>query len=75
MHALGGCHIFWICHKNRITRMHLVEGHARMHVPGGGTTYNRVHIFMLLCIYIYANINRFLQYIVSSWLPFHLVCV
>jgi hypothetical protein len=53
MHALGGCHIFWICHKNRITRMHLVEGHARMHVPGGGTTYNRVHIFMLLCIHIY----------------------
>jgi hypothetical protein len=28
-----------------------------MHVPRGGTTYNRVHIFMSLCIYIYANIN------------------
>jgi hypothetical protein len=41
-------------------------GHACMHVFGGGTTYNRVHIFMLLCIHIYANINNFLGYIVSS---------
>jgi hypothetical protein len=25
--------------------MQLVEGRACMHVPGGGTTYNCVHIF------------------------------
>jgi hypothetical protein len=30
-----------------------------MHVPGGGMTYNRIHIFMSLFIYIYINIKRF----------------
>jgi hypothetical protein len=30
-----------------------------MHVPSGGKTYNHVHIFMSLCIHIYANIKRF----------------
>jgi hypothetical protein len=29
-----------------------------MHIPGGGTTYNRIHVFMPLCIYIYANIKK-----------------
>jgi hypothetical protein len=47
--------------------MRLVDGGARMHVSAEGTTYNnRIHIFMLLCIHIYANINRFLRYIISS---------
>jgi hypothetical protein len=32
-------------------------------------------IFMLFCIHIYANVNRFLRYIVSSWLSFHLLYV
>jgi hypothetical protein len=30
-----------------------------MHVPGGGTTYNHIRIFVSLCIHIYANIKRF----------------
>jgi hypothetical protein len=32
-----------------------------MHVPGGGTTYNCVHIFMSLyvCVCMRANIKRF----------------
>jgi hypothetical protein len=46
--------------------MRLVDGGARMHVSNEGTTYNRIHIFMLLCIHIYANINRFLRHIISS---------
>jgi hypothetical protein len=50
---------FKICHKNKPPSMRLLERRARMHVPGGGLTYNHIHIFMLLCIYIYVNINRF----------------
>jgi hypothetical protein len=34
-------------------------GRAWMHVHGGVTINNRVHIFMSLCIHIYANIKRF----------------
>jgi hypothetical protein len=32
-------------------------------------------VFILFCIHIYANVNRFLRYIVSSWLSFHLLYV
>jgi hypothetical protein len=31
--------------------------------------------FMLLCIHIYADVNRFLRYNFNSWLPFHLLHV
>jgi hypothetical protein len=37
----------------------LNPGVTRMHVSGGETTYNHLH-FLLLCIHIYVNINRFL---------------
>jgi hypothetical protein len=53
MQAHGGCHIFWICHKNRTAGMCRVGGRVCMHIRGGGTTYNHVHIF----IPVYANIN------------------
>jgi hypothetical protein len=36
-------------------------GYVPMHMPSGGMTYNQVHIFMLLYIYIYANVNKFLH--------------
>jgi hypothetical protein len=38
---------------------------------GGGL----VTLFYAICIHIYANINRFLLYIVSSWLSFRLLYV
>ena len=74
MHASGGCHIFWICHKNRTASMRLAGGHARMRVPGRGMAYNCAH-FLLLCIHIYTNVNSFLRHIINSWLPFHLLPV
>jgi hypothetical protein len=40
--------------------MHVYGGErAKMYVLGGGTTCNRVYIFMTLCMHIYANIKRF----------------
>jgi hypothetical protein len=32
-------------------------------------------VFILFCLHIYANVNRLLWYIVSSWLSFHLFYV
>jgi hypothetical protein len=34
----------------------------RMHMTGGGTTYNHINIFMLLCIHIYATLIGFTIY-------------
>jgi hypothetical protein len=33
-----------------------------MHMTGGGTTYNHINIFMLLCIHIYATLIGFTIY-------------